>query len=422
MVNSEGLLDAAARPLAKSPVHVPRMSLKSCGFNENDIVLGGPFRKMDGLTWLTKLPESLRFQSDDDTFNRRSRCVLLEDGRAMHGAHSMHRDIASKGGGQYSHWKGHLIFSTSDGSDPNLNCRTYSISLEPARLQFMGYGSCHVQDALFDLDFNSLAGAVANSIPSRNTLISHYPKATLQQIEFLRGELSIPQVVRRFVYHDPKYEPKARNGAIIDTADVSFVEFATPIEINFRGVWLNRNLIGDLIVDKARARDTNAGEIALKWFEEGLLKVNEKIREEAAQALLEFLPSGTEEADCDRDLVMNARSSRPNEKDYEEGIRAIKDALPMPICILSHTLRFMPDGRPINWPQGFVEQTNTISARLGIPIVNPYLLVEKLGGDVSLKPDLQHFTPEFVSELGMELLVQGIRMSAGTLKNMARTA
>ena len=63
-----------------------------------------------------------------------------------------------------------------------------------------------------------------------------------------------------------------------------------------------------------------------------------------------------------------------------------------------------------------MEQTNSICARLGVPIINPYLLVEKFGGKFSLKPDLQHFTPEFVSELGIELFAQGIRLSAGKLK------
>jgi len=59
--------------------------------------------------------------------------MLLEDGRELGPICPMHRTIRSDGGGVYSHWNNSLIFSTSDGSDPRTNGRSYSL-VDPAYL------------------------------------------------------------------------------------------------------------------------------------------------------------------------------------------------------------------------------------------------------------------------------------------------
>ncbi|WP_298332950.1 transglutaminase-like domain-containing protein [Asticcacaulis sp.] len=71
--------------------------------------------------------------SDDIKATKRSGLLLLEDGFPLGPPHSGHQDIRENGGGQYSHWKGYLLFSSSDGSDPRTNGRRYSYtSLEHA--------------------------------------------------------------------------------------------------------------------------------------------------------------------------------------------------------------------------------------------------------------------------------------------------
>ncbi|MFH1345632.1 MAG: hypothetical protein ABIL01_31165 [Pseudomonadota bacterium] len=60
---------------------------------------------------------------------------ILEDGTKLGPAHTMHGDIASIGGGRYSHWTGGkqstVIFSTSDNTDPRSNGRTYTVVAQP---------------------------------------------------------------------------------------------------------------------------------------------------------------------------------------------------------------------------------------------------------------------------------------------------
>ena len=54
---------------------------------------------------------------------------MFEDGRPVGPWHSLHADIRDKGLGRYSAWDGSIIFSTTDGTDPRINGRVYSIEV-----------------------------------------------------------------------------------------------------------------------------------------------------------------------------------------------------------------------------------------------------------------------------------------------------
>jgi hypothetical protein len=52
---------------------------------------------------------------------------LLENGKLLGPAHCNHSDLRNLGEGRYCHWGDQLWFSTSDGTDPNTNGRTYTV-------------------------------------------------------------------------------------------------------------------------------------------------------------------------------------------------------------------------------------------------------------------------------------------------------
>jgi hypothetical protein len=56
-----------------------------------------------------------------------SNLILLEGGRRLGPAHSVHDVIRNVGRGAYSDWNGYLRFSTSDNSNPQSNARIYSV-------------------------------------------------------------------------------------------------------------------------------------------------------------------------------------------------------------------------------------------------------------------------------------------------------
>jgi hypothetical protein len=88
--------------------------------------LRGPFKRDDRRCYTVPLPAE--WPSDEDG---RSPVTLFEDGLPLGPAHVSHDDIRTLGRGRYSHWGAALYFSASDGTDPNVNGRVYSV-LPPA--------------------------------------------------------------------------------------------------------------------------------------------------------------------------------------------------------------------------------------------------------------------------------------------------
>jgi hypothetical protein len=99
--------------------------------------LCGEIRREEGFGWTFNLGATdqasvLSLIADGVDFWQRSTLRLFENDRPLAPSHSLHFMIRQTGGGAYSHWEGHLLFSTSDNSDPNQNGRIYSFDLGSA--------------------------------------------------------------------------------------------------------------------------------------------------------------------------------------------------------------------------------------------------------------------------------------------------
>ncbi|MBV8755458.1 MAG: glycosyltransferase [Hyphomicrobiales bacterium] len=77
-----------------------------------------------GHAWIMPVPK-LKPLGDDAEDPRRSRLVVLEDGKPLGPPHTSHEIVRSKGGGAFSHWEGRIYFSASDNTDPACNGREY---------------------------------------------------------------------------------------------------------------------------------------------------------------------------------------------------------------------------------------------------------------------------------------------------------
>lgn len=80
--------------------------------------------------WRAKLPDD--FVSDAPDQQTASTLELFEDHLPLGPRHCPHDRIRQLGEGRYSHWKGFLHFSSSDGTDPRRNGRTYLIRINQA--------------------------------------------------------------------------------------------------------------------------------------------------------------------------------------------------------------------------------------------------------------------------------------------------
>ncbi len=89
--------------------------------------LSPPFGKLGSHGYVTIVSTYVAESTDSPDHPQRSTAVLCEDNKPLGKPHSLHDEIAEKGGGRYSHWGGAVYFSTVDGSDPNLNGRSYTL-------------------------------------------------------------------------------------------------------------------------------------------------------------------------------------------------------------------------------------------------------------------------------------------------------
>jgi predicted dehydrogenase len=99
------------------------------GSRSKDVwALSPPFRHDGGAAWIANLPIELGRETDSNEAPFRSPLRLFEDGRGLGPAHAVHATIRDPGEGRYSFWSTVVYFSSSDGSDPNINGRRYSVA------------------------------------------------------------------------------------------------------------------------------------------------------------------------------------------------------------------------------------------------------------------------------------------------------
>ena len=97
------------------------------------IRLERPFFELQGsdLAVSVKVP-SLDHLSDSSDLTERSPFMLYENATPLGPAHAPHVDILKYGRGRFSHWNGSgFIFSSSDGTRPRSNGRTYWAVIPP---------------------------------------------------------------------------------------------------------------------------------------------------------------------------------------------------------------------------------------------------------------------------------------------------
>lgn len=329
-------------------------------------------------------------------------------------AHALHAAIERDGGGRYSHWNGALLFSSSDGSDPNVNGRQYRVSFDPRMLGLLGFGSCHLYDALASLRARDLANC-----PWTDPGLSYSPRETLQLIDFHHGRLEIPAPLQALALSTMP-GPNTLS-AVARGADVLFLEVGTPIDIAYGPLWIMRTQLLSTLLHPIQALGRAARRVANRWYYQGLIKQDEAARRDCAEQLLELIPQTELDPGFAGDVFKNARGCTQEADAVAHTINAIRDSLqPKAVCALSAHNVFTADGRPLAWPGNFPKQLEAICRGLGIPLLHPSRLVAERGVSFSLEADLYHFTPQFLALLGDEMLAMARRaLGASAGKSMA---
>jgi hypothetical protein len=361
-----------------------------------------PFQSAGGFSWLASLPNGTANLSA-----KRSKVFQLhEDGvRLGLGNNSMHADIKSKGGGLNSFWTEAFCFSSSDNSDPNANGRSYSlVQLVNEPIGIWPFAGCTVYNPVYALESMGIGWNSVRKATNSNSIYSHTPGEHLQFLAYLEGDFEIPHELHSFC--NINFERASSDlAASIEDTDVALIEICSDVEIVFRGTLLNRLRLVDAILEPAKIAGLANSELkpwfaaTQKWYYDGLLKLSPN-RQEFANAIQPYLPKGNEQERLIKDIVSEAYPRRVTVDAMMTEVRRIGSFLQKPVGVVTHTQRYMPDGRPLSWPPDLHHRIIDACRKEGVKVLHPCELVAGYGSSIALKEDLTHWHDDFLPVVG----------------------
>src|ERR1700722_8301706 len=130
-----------------------------------------------------------------------------------------------------------------------------------------------------------------------------------QAIEVLRGEREVPEELRPLCFMDSKFVPVLR-AADFDDVDVFLVEPASPVDMIFRGTFLNRLPLSSIVLQPLRQIGKEAAKHANLWLRSILTAQDDEKRLEITEELLELMPDDLENADFIRSILTESHARR----------------------------------------------------------------------------------------------------------------
>jgi hypothetical protein len=98
----------------------------SCCPNGQAIDLSPPLSQLEGYAYKVSIPK-LSGVGDTAELATRSPTVVCEGDHRLGPGHTPFTEIVQKGAGRFSHYNDLVVFSSSDGTNPNSNGRQYKV-------------------------------------------------------------------------------------------------------------------------------------------------------------------------------------------------------------------------------------------------------------------------------------------------------
>ncbi len=232
--------------------------------------------------------------------------------------------------------------------------------------------------------------------------VVHSFSEMFQVVEFLRGQKEIPQELRRLTGIAPETVAMP-NAADFHDIDLALIEPGSPVDIDFRGIAINRTAIMDLLRPIER-QSKEAAKLCHAWARTGLVGMNDEVRRELGAQLSALVPDD-EDRELRRAVIAETRAVK---NDTAAGFRKMRELLGCPLGAVVFIFRYMPDGRPIVWPAGSRDELLAAAGQLGLPVFEPTSLVQEYGVVTALEKDMQHYRQAFLPIIG-EAIVQFAR-------------
>jgi hypothetical protein len=273
----------------------------------------------------------------------------------------------------------------------------------------LAFGSCHIHDAVAGLGAKRLAR------PSwTRPVLTYSTSEALQLLRWSRGELTIPPHLLPLTSLTEERPPAPPH-----PPDAVFLEVATNVEIRHGSVVVSRESLTRRVFEPALALGRAEGRVAKRWYHQGLQRGDETLRAALAAELADLVRR--RDGRCpDMDLVLGARSHRQDPAEVAHGIEEMREAVGRPLCVVSTPAVYTRDGRPVSWPTYFPGELAEICRAIDVPLLSLSDLVARHGVELSVQPDLHHYTPAFIGVLGDAMMAMTRRL-LGTDDQAGRT-
>ena len=213
-----------------------------------------------------------------------------------------------------------------------------------------------------------------------------------QALDILLGKRDVPAQIRPIANIQPNFV--ARPSAIgFDEVDAVLVEPSSPVDLEYRGCYLNRNRLTHYVIAPIKGVSREANKAANQWLRSGLIGLNDQLRASAAEALLKHIPEDLPDKDFIVDVILQTRSRRA---DVLGGLRGISSIVQKPMGIVLYVFQYLPDGRTLSWPEGYQEEILAAAKQLELKVFQPADVVRSFGLNEALRDDLRHYKPEFM--------------------------
>ena len=213
-----------------------------------------------------------------------------------------------------------------------------------------------------------------------------------QALDILLGKRDVPAQIRPIANIQPNFV--ARPSAIgFDEVDAVLVEPSSPVDLEYRGCYLNRNRLTHYVIAPIKGVSREANKAANQWLRSGLIGLNDQLRASAAEALLKHIPEDLPDKDFIADVILQTRSRRA---DVLGGLRGISSIVQKPMGIVLYVFQYLPDGRTLSWPEGYQEEILAAAKQLELKVFQPADMVRSYGLNEALRDDLRHYKPEFM--------------------------
>ncbi len=238
-------------------------------------------------------------------------------------------------------------------------------------------GSCRIVDPLR----RARSGYGFELSRNRSFGFTHTSPEAVQQLKFMRGELDIPEALWPYVSNNDRAEVLAQAPK---SGDIHVVELSSEKILSMNGVYLQLNYLRTQFVPFfADGKRKNA-----YW------KAIEKGTQEDIDALLAEHWSETDEQKADCAVLRNIRLRRADEEQTRADIRYLKEALPF-VVFVTHVNAIDSGGTVIKTRDRYIQMVKRIAGEEGCLVIDPTDMMQHMGQQEALEPDLNHYTDDF---------------------------